>query len=825
MTNLVEDTSQFYKDLGNFDSSSILTLSIIGLVFTLIFIYYYRHSLIESYGNKVYLWFVFLITLNILNVVYISSYHQAKSGSLIGKSGPGGRPGVPGKRGEDLLCGYCNVEDEIGIQYSNDYHLIGKVQKTTNLLGEISIWRAKGSLGTAPLGDTIFARQVASKIKTYIAGYGSEKALKFNKIISLTDGVKEITFWQAEPPEGFSFLGDFTTIGNTPPSVNIVACLPTKCLVENKKGKYNFVASFPAIDIIPLNGGSHINFCSFWSTPLNHFRIKVSKPVYHNQSVYFNIVDGNKNYYDYQTRRPIPEKAEELKTLLKSKISVIYHHPTTNGFVKFNAPFVQNIRNHQGKIESYKIHAKEFEDFLNQRENQTLESYLELYRQSLNYIYKIIKTSSKPVLFIHQSGSSQGSALRSLELKLKEAKNDDYVIQEIDKFIKTIQANSISTFDILKNEGIGGTPKNFDFKEMGIIKKQQAFNEVLIKLNSTEISKLLQKLRSHGIYPDESAIHFFGDDPLMETIRDYRNVVTKGKEFKPSIYNENADGKMAQFQFLNITNKKQSDDSLTENTEQEIDPNLNLWDDLLYLFPFGLDHQIAKTSDDQIEGGIYLDAPENRQKRYFINYIKTFIPPYEPIYYFRRKCMMFSDLDKDRDELIQEIKKAYNFLGRQLTSLNAFQNCDNDKGLIQIYQNMMEKIDRQFRSIENYKEKLKNQEFSYFPSGRLKWLLNELNIYHLAIQSNCKSDERTRLITKIRLFRDRLSKNFNKTIDLDGQDETFPIPDFVDKINKLDFIDFNLRQLRTLLKLYEDQLISTAKEFRDGTNEGQYGKI
>jgi len=829
MTNLAEDASQFYEDFSNFDSTTILTISLLGLVFTLIFIYYYRHTLIESYGNKVYLWFVFLISLNLLNLVYISGYHRSKVGTLIGKPGPSGSTGIPGKRGEDLLCGYCNVENEIGIQYSNDYNLIGRVQKTTNLLGELSIWRAKGSLGTAPLGDTVFARHMATKIKTYIAGYGSKKPTGFSKIISLTDGVKQISFWKAEAPEGFAFLGHFVTIGAAAPDTTVVAGLPTKCLVVNSKGKYNYVASFPAIDIIPLNGGGHIDFCSFWATPLNHFRIKVSGALFHTQSVYFNIVDGHKKYYNYKTRRPIPEKAEELKKLLQGKVSVIYHHPTESGFVKFHAPFVQNVRNHQGKIVSYKIHAKEFEDFLGQRENQTLEAYIELYRQALNYIYKIIKSSRKPVHFVHQSGSSQKSALRSLELKLKEAKNDAHAMEEINKFIKTIQSNSTGTFSLLQNEtNAAGSKQTLQFNRMNLTQKQEAFNKALIALSSLEISKLLKKLRSRGIYPTESAIHFFGDDPLMETVRNYRKMGQQGG-FKASVKDEekdtSGDGQIAQFQFLNLqNNQKQKADLLIESKDREVNPNLTLWDDLVYLFPFGLDHQIAKTADDQIEGGIYLDAPENRQKRYFINYLRTFIPPNEPIYFFRRKCMMFTDLDEDRAEVIQEIKKAYNFLGRQLTNLNAFQNCDDDQGLIRIYQNMMHKIDRQFKSIPDYKDKLKNQEFSYFPTGRLKWLLSELNVYHLAIKSNCKSGERTRLITKIRLFKDRLSKNFDYLVDLKPHQSGFEIEDFVKKVTKLDFIDFSLRELRKLLKIFQNELIKVAKNARDNSSEGRYGK-
>jgi hypothetical protein len=835
--NTFEKAHNFYQDLQNFDSSAIFTLSLFGLIFTLAFIYYYKDPLIESYGQKVYLWFIFLIVLNLLNLLYISGYYKTKTGSIIGNPGPSGKTGKPGKKGDDLLCGYCNVENEIGIQYSNDYDLVSHIEKTTNLLGELSIWRAKGVLGTAPLADTIFPRKNASKDRTYIAGYGSQKALDFKKLTTINDGVREITIWSGIAPSGFTFLGDFAMVGSNSPDKDLVACLPTTCLVENMKSKYNYVASFPAIDIIPLHSNAKITFCSFWNTPLNHLKVKVSLDNYYTQSLYYNIVDGHPKWYDDNTKKPIPDKLEELKKILQSNISVIYHHPTSSGFVKFHAPFVQNVRNHQGKIVSYKIHAKAFEDFLNSKTDQSFETYLELYRQSLEYIYNIIKKSSHNVEFVHQTGSSVNSPLRSLELKLKEIKDDQHAFNEIDKFIKSIQSNNVSTFNILSQSNL---IKNTDSSETStsLRDKKQFFINTLIGLNVSDISKILKQFRKNGIYPSESAINFFGDDAIMDTVRNYRRLSKNKYQYDTNLKDTNLkdtnlkdtnlkdtrEGKddntieKTQFQLLNMQNKgKQMADQLIESKDQEIDPNLTLWDDLNYLFSMGLDHQIAKTKDDTLNGGYYLDAPENRQKRHFVNYLRTFIEPTEPIYSFRRKCMMFMDIDEEREQVIQDLRKAYDYLGNQLTNLNAFQNCDDDKGVIKIYQEMMQRIDNQFRSIDDYKTKIKNQDFSYFPTGRLKWLLNELNQYHLAIKTNCKSDERTRIITKIRLFRDRLENNFDYKVDLGVK--------MNQKVSKMDFDDVSLDGLRKILKKYQDTLLQKSKETRDNTSEANYGKV
>jgi hypothetical protein len=822
MSNTFKDAKNFYEGLQNFDSSAIFTLSLFGLIFTLAFIYYYKDPLIESYGQKVYLWFIFLILLNLLNLIYISLYYQSKSGSIVGKPGPPGRSGKPGKKGEDLLCGYCDVESEIGIQYSNDYDLVSHIQKTTNLLGELSIWRAKGILGTAPLADTVFPSKNASKDRTYIAGYGSQKAIDFKKLITINDGVTEITMWKGLAPEGYTFLGDFAMVGSQPPDKDLVAALPTTCLVENKKTKYIHVASFPAIDIIPLHTNAKITFCSFWTTSLNHLKVKVSDSGYFTQSLYYNIVNGHQKWYDYSTKSPIPEKLEELKKILQSMISVIYHHPTSTGFVKFHAPFVQNVRNHQGKIVSYKIYAKAFEDFLNAKKDQSFEEFLELYRQSLEYIYNIIKKSSNKVEFIHQTGSSVNSPLRSLELKLKEIKDDQHAYNEIDKFIKSIQANNISTIDILAQSAIVKDSNSKDLTKMSLRDKQQFFINHLIGLNVSDVSKILKQFRKRGIYPTESAINLFGDDPVMDTVRNYRRIMKNKHQFdtKGQYNNDSSTGdnnKVVQFQFLNMQNKeKKMADLLIETKEQAIDPNLTLWDDLNYLFAMGLDHQIAKTKGDTLSGGFYLDAPENRQKRHFVNYLRTFIEPEDPIYSFRRKCMMFVDIDEERDQIIQDLRKAYNYLGGQLSNLNSFQNCDDDQALIKIYHEMMQRIDKQFRSIQDYKEKIKNQDFSYFPTGRLKWLLNELNQYHLAIKTNCKSDERTRMITKIR-FKDRLENNFDYRVDLG--------PETNKKVDMMDFDNSSLSDLRKILKEYQDSLIQKTKKTKDNSSDADYGRV
>ena len=67
------------------------------------------------------------------------------------------------------------------------YYIINKIQKTTNILGEISIWRSVGMLGLSSLGDTVFSQSSNTKLRTYMAGFGSTHPKSFKKLMYLEE--------------------------------------------------------------------------------------------------------------------------------------------------------------------------------------------------------------------------------------------------------------------------------------------------------------------------------------------------------------------------------------------------------------------------------------------------------------------------------------------------------------------------------------------------------------------------------------------------------------------------------------------------------------
>jgi len=741
---IVEDTKKTYQDFVDLNPKVIFGVSLVGLLITIFFVYIYRKTILDTYGNKAYFWFLFLIFLNIVNMIYISGYYEYKRSSLKGDRGDIGLEGDKGDKGNDLKCGMCSDTDEIALQYSTNYHLVSKINKTTNVLGNVSIWRASGMLGLSYLGDTIFPHAYASKSRTYMTGYGSKQPEDFEKIIDISDGRSSITFWKPIPPKGYSYLGHIATSNSRKPDPSLFGCLPSKCLVEGNDLTY--VASFPSIDIIPSFANRNMKYCSFWRTPLNHFYCKTSV-VYYTNSLYYNLVDGNPEYYDSKRKLPIANKLEEIKRLLQDKPSVVQHiSQTSNTKTRLNTTFMENIRDDKGNIIETKIHGETFNKFINR--TTSIEKYLEHISEGFIFIDNLINNSIHKITFVNDDTRTDKNPFTAIKNKLdvsgsgssssqnkSKSRNQNTNKQSNDNFNKFIlifrdsPALVIKMFQDPSNSfGVG----NKKYMEMTLDERKIAVNSILNILKDNEVISVLRKLNSIGVDVE--------------------------KKTKDILANHSK----------NI--KKNANNAFNFETTERVNPDLTLWDDLFYLFPAGLDEQIAETEEDTIEGGYYLEALENRQRKNFFDYIKTFIKPNLPSYSFKKQCVMFIDIDDERNKIIADLISVYEYLEGKLTEMNKFESCDNTRKLERVYNHLMKKIDIQFRSIEGYQDKIRNREFSYFPTSRLKWLLNEMNNYYADIKENCKSDNRTRIISQIKNTNKQLKEELFINVDLTQYD-------------------------------------------------------
>ncbi len=765
---IVNDTKQIYTEVSNLNPFAVFLISFIGLMLTLFFVYIFRNSLIESYGKKIYLWFFVLIALNLVNILFITGYYQTRYKKIVGKPGFQGDIGDAGDIGKNTTCSYCMDSSELGIQYTDKYYLISKISKTTNIVGEISLWRGVGMLGLASLGDTVFAQKNQTKLRTYMAGFGSKPPKDFKKLNEISDGMNRITLWEPIPPKGYSFLGHFATIGSTKPNVNLVACLPSGCLIKSYNTVY--VASFPAVDIIPSYTKKPIKFCSFWQTQLNHMICKVTDNPYTTNSVYYNIVDGHPDYYDIKNKEPVQEMLMELEQILKSKPSVIYHmqKDTMNG-IKFNPIFIDSNRNTQGKIIEFTINAKPLNTIMNNI--PTIENFISYLIEAFSYITNLIKDNDAPTKFINDSNTPGNTPFNTLKKIIEKTKDNENAINTVKTFLKIFKSNpSITMKAFQDNMKTFGVSTN-DYVDMSIEERTQNLLNILNSIEITEMNTAINKLKSLGIEA-ESQLGLF------------------------DIY----------------AKKKSAEKEASYSMNEEPSPDQTLYDDLFYLFPMGFNDQISATEADSLDGGFYLDNIENRQRKNFINYIRTFVKPLTYSYSFKKSCIMFVDSDPERNQVINDLLKIYNMVGTSLENINKLGTCDSPTKMTKLYENLMIRIDKQFKMIDGYKEKIANQEFSYFATSRLKWLLTEMNKYYMDIKENCKSDERSRLNNEIRNIKTQLSKDFDYTVDLDEYD--LKIKNVNQLIEKMDTDSLTIKQLKQIADIFAKNLSQLIKEVR-----------
>jgi hypothetical protein len=133
--------------------------------------------------------------------------------------------------------------------------------------------------------------------------------------------------------------------------------------------------------------------------------------------------------------------------------------------------------------------------------------------------------------------------------------------------------------------------------------------------------------------------------------------------------------------------------------------------------------------------------------------------------------------------------------------------------MTKLYNNLMIRIDKQFKMIEGYQDKIANQEFSYFATSRLKWLLNEMNNYYRDIKDNCKSDERSQLNNQIRNDKHRLWEDFKYTVDFDEYE--LGIENINTLVIEMDTDGLTLKQLKQISEILSKNLSQKIKEVQN----------
>jgi hypothetical protein len=496
--------------------------------------------------------------------------------------------------------------------------------------------------------------------------------------------------------------------------------------------------------------------------------------------VYYNIVEGHPEYYDNKSNQPILDKYNQLKQLLQDKNSVVYHAPKNDSdYVKFNPNFIENVRNEKGEIYSAKVYSKAL---LNTLINiPTFDNYLSYYLTAIMYINELFQSKSFKIVFTNDTNKTTDELLPfNILQKISETgKSNKAYLDAIIRFIKVFKSSPNIVMKAFQDQGNSFNISTKVYSDMTLQEKIIGFLNIISALETKDLNAVIDKLKKIG--------------------------VTQSSQL--SVFDLYAKNKLAKLQSA-------GDDKERPN------PDLSLWDDLYYLFPAGFDDQL-KNIDDELVSGYYLFDIENRQRKNFIDYVRTFIKPLTPTYAFRKKCMMFVDTDPERNRIITNLIEIYNVVGKELENINRMGSCDNPEGIEKLYNALKIRIDKQFRLVDNYKEKIANQEFSYFATSKLKWLLNEMNNYYEQIKIGCKSDGRSVYANSIRNNKTLLQNQFKYSIDLTDEKYNFKVKGINMLVEQMDTNTLTLSQLQQIDDIYKEELALKIKEAKALRNKNK----
>jgi len=470
----------------------------------------------------------------------------------------------------------------------------------------------------------------------------------------------------------------------------------------------------------------------------------------------------------------IPTKQEEFIALLQEKTSIIYHGARRSKKA-LDTSFIQNVRNTDGQIKLIEFNGNTFNKITDKINN--FEEYLDFFNKAQIYSYKLMSDRLYDFSFIDDPKTQGVTAFNGFKKKLNEifSRNED--ITQLKNFVSYFKQNPAVTVKLFQDPNKTFGIPNIKYVDFDLIQKKNTFEILFNNLALNEIKVVNSKLANLGLTIDPS------DDDYINTLKKQKKVI--------------------------IT-----------QVDEKVDPGMTLWDDLYYLFPGGLEHQIAANEDDALEGGIYLDDVEYRQHKLFVDYLQTFIKPQFLTYAFRKSCLKFVDSDPKRNQVISDLGKIYQMVSSKLKDASSLSGCSNQGYLTNYYNDMIKRIDGQFKNIENYNEKITNQEFSYFTTGRLEWLLKEMNRYYVKIKENCKDEERTKTTNQIKKLNDQLYFDYNTTIDftkIQGIDDYFDKDmkwELNSRVNNMDFNKVTTEQLKKILDIIKNKLAEKVEQAR-----------
>ena len=790
---LLEDLFDFRYDP---DPQIISLIAFCGFFISIIFLYIYKDIIQANYGKHVFWWFFALLLINLINVSGSSFYYIHKTGKFIGTRGMTGEKGKAGESGDLRVCGFCKNKDEIGVVYSTQSYNLGKLGNSSSLTGELTFWRPYGQSGLRPIGDTVFQGSEGNQTQNYLVGVGGKDPVNYKKIVYIEE--YDLTFWRPESPKGYLSLGDLVMKGKNKPDKYHSVCINEKCMSKTDTKQITYLATYPEFTEINEDG-NEIKFLSIWITNLNTFYVSYSDGDYLNNTLWYNLTRGSNEYYNKKENKPKQDKIDEFIEFLKSKVSVIPRDTNEQIGITVNASFIENQTDSNGKIILYVFNGTLYEkDVKKLNENEFWNYYMEIIKIIL-LLYNRVGKSGFEFKYIDSIEDLSIRQTAYLIDNLFPSRDDDknpdefedgystdyhieFVIKDLESIIKTFLSNPSQVLLQISGQKITDWKKRR--YQLSKIISEEFLSERSVK---NYLKPILDKLKKQGMLLNPESIDFMNSKSLEKS---------RNKEL----------------------NQKGGGIPLSQNLVSKIKvkktlyDNLNLYDDLVYLFPSSFNEQIASDEEGLIYGGYLITGnnPTAIQRRNFINYLRTLLIPNRPTYYFLDKCLVFPNADNERKQIILDIKTIYANIDRQISSLNNYENCANPKEVQRYYELMIRRMDKYFNNISGYNEKLNRHEFHYFSTGRLKWLIEELNKYLEFIKGRCISNERVKISSQIRLLIQETYTNkcFPNLQTPEIKNKFKHIKNYLDKISQNNFDEFKISEMKFL----RDELVKSKQK-------------
>jgi len=800
MSNNITTQSGFFdllEDLFDFrydpEPQTISFIAFCGFFISTIFLYIYKDIIQANYGKHVFWWFFALLLINLINVSGSSLYYVHKTGKFIGMRGISGEKGKAGESGDLRVCGFCKNKDEIGVVYSTQSYNLGKLGNSSSLTGELTFWRPYGQSGLRPIGDTVFQGSEGSQTQNYLVGVGGKDPINYKKIVYIQE--YDLTFWRPEPPKGYLSLGDLVIKGKNKPDKYHSVCINEKCMSETDSKQIRYVATYPEFTEINEDG-NEIKFLSVWMTNLNTFYISYSDEDYSNNTLWYNLTRGSSEYYDKKDKKANQDKIDEFVEFLKTKVSIIPRDTNENIGISVNSSFIENQTDSNGKIILYVFNGILYEKDVNKlNEFEFWKYFMEIVKIILLLYNRVGERGiefkyidSIEDLSIRQTGylldnlfPSRDDDMKPDEFEGGYSKDDNinFVIKDLESIINTFLSNPNQVLLQISGQKITDWKKRrYQFAK---ILSDELLSERSIR---NHLKPILDKLKKQGMLLNQ------------------KNNQGNNYNQKNNQLNQKGGGSIPLSQKL-VSKVK---------FKKKLYDNLNLYDDLVYLFPSTFNEQIASDEEGLIYGGYLITGnnPTAIQRRNFINYLRTLLIPNRPTYYFLDKCLVFPNADNERKQIIFDIKTIYSNIDKQISSLNNYENCANPQEVQRYYQLMIRRMDKYFNNISGYNEKLNRQEFHYFSTGRLKWLIEELNKYLEFIKGRCISNERIKISSQIRLLIQETYTNkcFPNLQSPEIKNKFKHIKNYLDKISQNNFDEFKISEMKFL----RDELIKSKQK-------------